>query len=128
MPIKEIITAANAPQPIGPYSAGVRAGNLIFTAGQIGINPQTGEIVSGGVEAETRQVMENIRNILEGAGSSLEAIVKTTVFLRDMNDFTLMNAVYSEFFNAEPPARTTVQVAGLPKGVAVEIEALAVVA
>lgn len=128
MPIKEIITAANAPQPIGPYSAGVRAGNFIFTAGQIGINPQTGEIVSGGVEAETRQVMENIRNILEGAGSSLEAIVKTTVFLRDMNDFTLMNAVYSEFFSAEPPARTTVQVAGLPKGVAVEIEALAVVA
>lgn len=126
MPTKEIITAPNAPQPIGPYSAGVRIGNFIFTAGQIGITPQTGEIVSGGVEAETRQVLENVKSVLEAAGSSLEEVVKTVVFLRDMDDFALMNAVYSEFFTHDQPARTTVQVAGLPKGVAVEIEVVAV--
>jgi len=127
MPTKEIITAANAPQPIGPYSAGVRAGNFIYTAGQIGIDPKTGEVVSGGVEAETRQVLENLKNVIEAANASLDTVVKTTVFLRDMGDFALMNAVYGEFFRHDPPARTTVQVAGLPKGVAVEIEAVALV-
>ncbi|MBE0411367.1 MAG: RidA family protein [Anaerolineales bacterium] len=126
MPNKEIITSANAPQPIGPYSAGVKSGKFVFTAGQIGIDPQTGEVVSGGVEAETRQVMRNLKSILEAAGSSLDSVVKTTVFLRDMGDFAAMNSIYGEFFSQEPPARTTVQVAGLPKGVAVEIEAVAV--
>lgn len=128
MSTKEIITAANAPQPIGPYSAGVRAENFIYTAGQIGIDPKTGEVVSGGVEAETRQVLENLKSVLQAAGASLDTVVKTTVFLRDMGDFALMNAVYGEFFRHEPPARTTVQVAGLPKGVAVEIEAVVIVA
>jgi 2-iminobutanoate/2-iminopropanoate deaminase len=123
---KEIITTENAPQPIGPYSAGVRTDNFIFTAGQVGIDPKTGEVVAGGVEAETRQVMQNLKSVLEAGGSSLDAIVKTTVFLRDMNDFPIMNKIYGEFFSQEPPARTTVQVAGLPKGVAVEIEAIAV--
>lgn len=122
---KEIITSSNAPQPIGPYSAGVRAGGFIFTAGQVGIDPATGNVVEGGVQAETRQVLANVRAILEAAGASLEDVVKTTVFLREMNDFAAMNAVYAEFFTHNPPARSTVAVAGLPKGVAVEIEIVA---
>jgi 2-iminobutanoate/2-iminopropanoate deaminase len=124
---KEIVKAVNAPQPIGPYSAAVRTENFIFTAGQVGIDPQTGEVVAGGVAAETRQVMQNIKSILEAAGSSMGAIVKTTVFLRDMEDFPVMNKIYGEFFPQDAPARTTVQVAGLPKGVAIEIEAIAVI-
>jgi 2-iminobutanoate/2-iminopropanoate deaminase len=124
-PEKQIILAENAPKAIGPYSVGVQAGGLIFTAGQIGLDPGTNEIVPGGIEAETRQVLINLKNVLEAAGSSLNHVVKTTVFLRDMNDFPRMNAVYGEFFPGEPPARSTVQVAGLPRGVAVEIEAIA---
>jgi len=124
---KIIITTENAPKPIGPYSIGVRAGNLLFTAGQIGINPKTSEVVSGGIEAETRQVLTNVKNILEAANSSLDMVVKTTVFLRDMNDFVKMNAIYAEFFTEGFPARSTVQVAALPKGVAVEIETVAMV-
>ncbi len=124
---KKVITTDNAPQPIGPYSAGVRVGDLVFTAGQIGLNPLTGEVVPGGIQAETRQVFHNLRGILEAAGSSLQEVVKTTVFLRDMNDFTQMNSVYAEFFNQDYPARSTVQVSTLPKGVAVEIEAIAVI-
>jgi 2-iminobutanoate/2-iminopropanoate deaminase len=122
---KQIIQAENAPQAIGPYSVGVQAGRFIFTAGQIGLDPQTNEVVPGGVEDETRQVLANLKNILEAAGSSLDQVVKTTVFLRDMNDFARMNVVYAEFFREKPPARSTVQVAGLPRGVAVEIEAIA---
>ena len=124
---KIIITTENAPKPIGPYSIGVRAGNLLFTAGQIGIDPKTSEVVSGGIEAETRQVLTNVKNILEAANSSLDMVVKTTVFLRDMNDFAKMNAIYAEFFTECFPARSTVQVAALPKGVAVEIETVAMV-
>ena len=122
---KQVIKTDKAPKPIGPYSAGVRAGNLIFTAGQIGLDPLTGEVVPGGIQAETRQVFRNLQGILEAAGSSLQGIVKTTVFLRDMNDFAQMNAVYTEFFSQDYPARSTVQVSALPKGVAVEIEAIA---
>jgi 2-iminobutanoate/2-iminopropanoate deaminase len=103
----------------------VRAGQLVFTAGQIGLVPATGNLVEGGVEAETRQVLNNLKAILEAAGTSLDRVVKTTVFLRDMADFTRMNAVYAEFFPSEPPARSTVQVAGLPRNCAVEIEAVA---
>ena len=124
---KIIITTENAPKPIGPYSIGVRAGNLLFTAGQIGIDPKTSEVVSGGIEAETSQVLTNVKNILEAANSSLDMVVKTTVFLRDMNDFAKMNAIYAEFFTECFPARSTVQVAALPKGVAVEIETVAMV-
>lgn len=124
---KEIIQSEHAPQPIGPYSAAVRYGNLVYTAGQIGIDPQTGEIVPGGIEAETRQVLINIQNLLAAAGASLDQVVKTTVFIHDMNEFAMMNRVYAEFFEKDFPARSTVQVSALPKGAAVEIEAVAIV-
>jgi 2-iminobutanoate/2-iminopropanoate deaminase len=103
----------------------VRVGNLIFTAGQAGLDPASGEVVSGGIEAETHRVVQNLRGVLEAAGASLDHVVKTTVFLRDMADFAKMNAVYAEYFKGDFPARTTVQAAGLPKGVAVEIEVIA---
>jgi 2-iminobutanoate/2-iminopropanoate deaminase len=125
-PIKEVIFADKAPKAIGPYSMGIRIGYLIFTAGQVGLDPETGELVPGGVEAETRQALANLQNILISAGSSLDRVVKTTVFLRDMSDFSRMNAIYAEFFLEKYPARSTVQVAALPKGAAVEIEAVAV--
>ena len=124
---KQIISTDKAPQAIGPYSAAVRAGNFIYTAGQIGIDPASGQVVSGGIEAETRQALTNLKHIPEAAGASLENVVKTTVFLRDINDFAAMNAVYAEFFTANYPARSAVQAAALPKGVAVEIEAVAYV-
>lgn len=127
-PEKEVILAEKAPKAIGPYSVGIRVGYMVFTAGQLGLERATGELVPGGVEAETRQALLNLQNILESAGSGLELVVKTTVFLRDMNDFAKMNAVYAEFFTRQPPARSAVQVAALPKGAAVEIEAVAVMA
>jgi 2-iminobutanoate/2-iminopropanoate deaminase len=126
-PEKEIVIAENAPKPIGPYSAGIRAGHLVFTAGQIGLVPDTGELISGGITQETRQVLKNIENILQAAGSSLDLIVKTTVFLQEMSDFGQMNEVYGEFFQTNPPARSTVEVRKLPKGAGVEIEAIALV-
>jgi 2-iminobutanoate/2-iminopropanoate deaminase len=104
-----------------------RIGDLVFTAGQTGLDPLTNELVEGGIQAETRQVLTNIKNVLKAAGSSLEQVVKTTVFLRDMGDFALMNAVYAEFFPQNHPARTTVQVVAVPRGGAVEIEVVAVV-
>jgi 2-iminobutanoate/2-iminopropanoate deaminase len=124
-PIKEIIKTDRAPKAIGPYSAGVKTSGFIFTAGQLGIIPETGNIIEGGIESETRQALQNIQQILEQAGSSLDLIVKTTVFLQDMAEFARMNAIYAEFFTIDPPARSTVQVAALPKGAAVEIEAIA---
>lgn len=123
--IKAIIKTDLAPKAIGPYSAGVRANSFIFTAGQLGIIPETGNIVEGGIEYETRQALQNIQHILEEAGSSLNRIVKTTVFLKDMGEFSRMNTIYAQFFTEDPPARTTVQVAALPKGAAIEIEAIA---
>jgi 2-iminobutanoate/2-iminopropanoate deaminase len=125
MPSKEIIVSDKAPKAIGPYSVANRFGELIFCAGQTGIDPATGELVPGGLEAQTRQVLTNLKNVLEASGSSLENVLKTTVYLRDMADFAKMNAIYAEFFAANPPARTTVQVAGLPKNGVVEIEAIA---
>jgi 2-iminobutanoate/2-iminopropanoate deaminase len=125
--MKEVIQAERAPKAIGPYSAGIKTKRLIFTAGQLGIIPVSGEIIEGGIEQETRQALQNLSAILEEASSSLDLVVKTTVFLRDMADFAQMNAVYAEFFSQDPPARTTVQVAALPKGAAVEIEAVALV-
>lgn len=122
---KEIVTSNKAPQALGPYSVAVKAANFVFTAGQLGLDPETGEFVSGGIEAETRQALENVKNILESAGSSLQNVVKTTVFLRDMNDFGTMNSVYAEFFTSDFPARSAVQVARLPKDGAVEIEVVA---
>lgn len=124
---KEIITSNKTPKAIGPYSIATKFDDLIFTAGQLGFDPQSGELVSGGVEAETRQALTNLGNVLEAAGSSLDNVLKTTVFLRDINDFARMNAIYAEFFKEDCPARSAFQVAALPKGAAVEIEAVACV-
>ena len=126
-PKKIIIKTDRAPKAIGPYSAGVRSDFFIFTAGQLGIIPETGNIIEGGIENETRQALQNIQHILQEAGSSLSLVVKTTVFMRDMAEFRRMNAIYAEFFTENPPARSTVQVAAVPKGGAVEIEAIALV-
>jgi 2-iminobutanoate/2-iminopropanoate deaminase len=123
--MKKIVVSDKAPKAIGPYSIAVQTGQMVYTAGQIGLNPTTGELVPGGIEAETRQVLMNLQNVLEASGSSLGDVVKTTVFLRDMVDFVKMNAIYGEFFSQLPPARSTVAVAGLPKGGVVEIEAVA---
>lgn len=122
---KEILASKNAPKPIGPYSVGVKAGHFIFVSGQLGLDPQSGTLVSGGIQAETRQAMTNIKNILESSNSSLEAIVKSTVFLNDINDFAPFNEVYGSFFVKDPPARSAVQVAALPKLALVEIEVIA---
>lgn len=122
---KKIIHTDNAPKAIGPYSQAVHTGSMIYTAGQIPLDPATMEFVAGGIEEQTRQVITNLKNVLEAAGSSLSKVVKTTVFLKDMNDFAKMNAVYAEFFSENPPARSTVAVAGLPKGALVEIEVVA---
>ena len=127
MPQRAIINTEKAPKAIGPYSVANRIGDLVFTAGQTALDPQTNELVPGGIQAETRQVLTNIKNVLEAAGTSLEQVVKTTVFLRDMNDFAQMNSVYAEFFPQNYPARTTVQVVAVPRGGAVEIEVVAVV-
>ena len=121
----QVVIAENAPKAIGPYSAGVSTGNLVFTAGQLGIDPSSGEFVEGGIQAQTRQALTNLKAVLEAAGSSLELVVKTTVFLKDMGEFGQMNAVYAEFFSKDFPARSAIQVAALPKGGAVEIEAVA---
>lgn len=120
---KVVIT--NKAKAIGPYSVGIKAGNFVYCSGQLGMDQATGNLVEGGVEAETRQSLINLSNVLQAAGSSLELVVKTTVFLRDINDFARMNVVYGEFFQNEPPARSAFQVAALPRGAAVEIEAVA---
>jgi len=124
---RTIIQAENAPKAIGPYSHAVQAGRLLYTSGQLGIEPATGNLAAGGIEAETRQALMNLQTILEAAGTSLANVVKTTVFLRDINDFARMNAVYATFFPQEPPARSAVQVAALPKAAAVEIESVAMI-
>ena len=127
MPKKQVIKTEKAPAAIGPYSVANRVGDLIFTAGQLGLDPEIMELVPGGIEEETRQALTNLKNVIEAAGSSMDAVVKTTVFLRDIDDFTRMNSVYGEFFKTKYPARSAVQVAALPKGAAVEIEAVAII-
>jgi 2-iminobutanoate/2-iminopropanoate deaminase len=122
---REIIHTGNAPAAIGPYSQGVKTDTLIFTAGQLALDPASGKLVEGGIEAQTRQVLTNLKHILEAAGAGLETVVKTTVFLADMGEFAAMNGVYAEFFGEAMPARSTVQVAALPLGARVEIEAVA---
>ena len=122
---KKVIQSEKAPKAIGPYSVAIESGGFVFCAGQTGINPVTGDLVSADLEAQTRQVLTNLKNVLEAAGTSLDKVVKTTVFLRDMADFPKMNAIYAEYFSSNPPARSTIAVAGLPKGGIVEIEAIA---
>ena len=126
MPIETVATSG-APRAIGPYSQALRAGGFRFTAGQVGFDPTTGELVDGGIAEQTRQVLQNIRAILEAGGSGLAQVVKTTVFLVDMADFGAMNEVYAEAFGAHRPARSTVAVAALPRGARVEIEAVAAI-
>ncbi len=122
---RKVIRTEGAPKAIGPYSAGIQAGGFVFASGSIGVHPETGEFAPGGIEAETRQALTNLAAVLEAGGSSLAQVVKSTVFLRDINDFAAMNAVYAEFFPEDPPARSAFQVAALPKGAAVEIEVIA---
>jgi len=122
---KQIIVTQEAPAAVGPYSQGVRAGDFIFTAGQLGIVPGTKEFAGPDIESQTRQALENLKAVLETGGSCLKHVVKTTVFLADMGEFGRMNAVYAEFFPQSPPARSAVQAAALPLGGRVEIEAVA---
>ena len=124
--VKQIIATDRAPRAIGPYSQAVRAGNLVFASGQIPIDPATGEFVAGGIAEQTDQVLRNLTSVFAAAGVELNQIVKTTVFLADMEDFAAMNEVYGRFFGAQPPARATVQAARLPRDARVEIEAIAV--
>jgi 2-iminobutanoate/2-iminopropanoate deaminase len=124
---RDVLITDDVPAAIGPYSLGIKTGDLVFVSGTLGVDPQSGAMASGGIEAQTRQALVNMSGILKSGGSSLENVVKTTVFMQDMGEFAKMNAVYVEFFPNEPPARSTVEVAALPKGAAVEIEAIAVV-
>lgn len=123
--MKQIVETKSAPQAIGPYSQAVVAAGLVFASGQIPIDPQTGQFVEGGIAEQTEQVMKNLSALLEAAGTKLERVVKTTVFLADMNDFAAMNEVYGRFFTEKPPARATVEAARLPRDARVEIEAIA---
>ena len=124
--MRSAISTPDAPQAIGPYSQAIRAGNTLYASGQIPIDPATGAIVEGDITAQTRRVFENIAGVLKAAGGSFDNVVKTTVFLADMNDFAAMNAVYGEYFTQPAPARSTVQVARLPRDAKVEIEFVAV--
>lgn len=125
MSVRNIVTTEKAPKAIGPYSVAIQTDGFVFCSGQLGLDPATGDLVAADVELQTRQSLTNLKNVLEAAGSGLEKVVKTTVFLKDMADFPKMNAIYGEFFSSNPPARSTVAVAGLPKGGLVEIEATA---
>lgn len=123
--MKKVIQTENAPKPVGPYSQAIEVGNMLFCSGQIAIVPATDEVLTGDIETQTRQVMKNIKGVLDKAGYTWNQIVKTTIFLTDMKDFVKVNAIYAEAFKELPPARSTVQVSGLPKGVNVEIEVIA---
>ncbi|MDX1688896.1 MAG: RidA family protein [Candidatus Promineifilaceae bacterium] len=122
---KEIVSTENAPAAVGPYSQAVRTGNLVYTAGQVPLDPETGKMVEGDIQTQVEQALHNLQAVLEAAGSSLDQVIKTTVFLQNMDDFAAMNEVYAGFFSGEPPARSAVEVARLPLGALVEIEAVA---
>jgi 2-iminobutanoate/2-iminopropanoate deaminase len=125
--MKKIIFTEKAPSPIGPYNQAVLKGDTLYTSGQIALNPETGELITGSIETETHQVMQNMKAVLEAAGMTFENVVKTSIFIMDMNDFASINTVYSSYFNeTTAPARETVQVAGLPKNVNVEISMIAI--
>jgi 2-iminobutanoate/2-iminopropanoate deaminase len=123
--MKDIVTTDRGPKPIGPYSQAIKTNGFLFMSGQVALDPKTGELTGNDIRQQTERVMENIKGILEAAGSNLHHVVKTTVFLKDMNDFPAMNEVYGRYFSAAPPARSTVQVARLPKDALVEIEVVA---
>ncbi|MGB7731733.1 MAG: RidA family protein [Candidatus Acidiferrum sp.] len=123
--MKDVILTARGPKPIGPYSQAIKSNGFLFVSGQVALDPQTGEFVGADVRQQTERVLENLKGILEAAGASFHHVVKTTVFLKDMNDFAAMNEVYARYFTAAPPARSTVQAARLPKDALVEIELIA---
>lgn len=122
---KIVISTTNAPAAVGSYSQATKFGQLIFVSGQLPIDPQNGEIVKGGIETQTRQALKNLNEVLLASGASLTTVLKTTIFINNMNDFMKINEVYSEFFNTDPPARSCVEVANLPKEALIEIEAIA---
>ncbi len=124
-PEKETVLSKDAPAAIGPYSQAIKAGNLVFLSGQVALDPVTGKLVSGGIEEQTRQVLENLKAVLKASDLSVENVVSTTVFIKDINDFAKMNAVYGSYFKDKPPARATVEVARLPRDALVEISAIA---
>ena len=123
--MKKVISTAEAPQAIGPYSQAIEAGGFVFVSGQIPLIPATGDLVEGSVEVQTARVLENLKAILEAAGSSLESVVKTTVYITNMDDFTKVNGIYGQYFQENPPARVCVEVSKLPKGALVEIDVIA---
>ena len=125
--MKQIISTANAPKAIGPYSQAVVHNGIAYLSGQIALDPGSGKLIEGGISAQTERVLENVKAILEACGASLDSVLKTTVFLKDMADFAAMNQTYERYFAANPPARSTVQAAKLPRDVAVEIEVIAAV-
>lgn len=125
---REVVVPAGSARPLGPYSPGIRAGNYLFASGTTGVDPETRELVSGGVAAETRQALANLSKVLEAGGSSLNHVLKTTVFMVDLGQFSVMNEIYGGTFAVDPPARSTIQVAALPGGASIEIEAVALVA
>jgi 2-iminobutanoate/2-iminopropanoate deaminase len=123
--MRDVILTDRGPKPIGPYSQAIRTNGFLYVSGQVALDPKTGELIGTDIRRQTEQTLENIKGILEGAGSNLHHAVKATVFLKDMNDFAAMNEVYAKYFSSAPPARTTVQVARLPKDALVEIEVIA---
>lgn len=123
--MKSIVLTDRSPKPIGPYSQAIKANGLLFVSGQVALDPKTGEMLNGDIRQQTQRVMENLKGILEAGGANLNHVVKTTVFLKDMNDFAAMNEVYAGYFSLAPPARATVQVSRLPKDALVEIEVIA---
>jgi 2-iminobutanoate/2-iminopropanoate deaminase len=124
--MKRIVKTEKAPAPVGPYNQAIISGNFVFTAGQIPINPETGNLEPNDIKIQTKRVIENLRAVLQASGSDLSEVVKTTVFLKDMNDFALMNEVYAQYFSDNSPARSAVEVARLPKDVLVEMECIAI--
>lgn len=125
--MRDIVTTDRGPKPIGPYSQGVKANGFLYLSGQVALDPRTNEMLTGDIRQQTERALENIKGILEAAGSNLHHVVKTTVFLKDMNEFPQMNEVYGRYFTTAPPARSTVQVARLPKDALVEIEVIAAI-
>ena len=123
--MRDVVLTDRGPKPIGPYSQAVRANGFLFISGQVALDPKTGEMMEADIRKQTERVLENVRGIVEAAGSKMTHVVKTTVFLKDMNDFGTMNEVYSDYFTTTPPARSTVQVSRLPKDALVEIEVIA---